>query len=69
MNTEINMVATGGMIGMRRRLGTMTIHRDDASGRYFVTDDRNGGKTISAGWGTADDAERAHKARDDRRLM
>jgi hypothetical protein len=69
MNTSINMVATGGMIGMRRRLGTMTIHCDDASGRFFVTDDRRDGRLVSAGWASPEAAERAHKAKDDSRLI
>lgn len=65
---HLNLVATGGMFSVRRRLGTMTIHQHE-NGRYFVTDDRDNDRLVSAGWATPDAAEKAHKAKDDNRLI
>lgn len=54
-----NWRATGGMVGHERRLPGHTIHRNAATGRFYVTRDRDG-VTISAGHASPDAAERCN---------
>jgi hypothetical protein len=68
MNTELNFEATGGMIGIKRRLGTFTLHQHE-NGTFFVTDDHQKGKWVSGGWPTLEKAISMHKGRDDQRTM
>lgn len=65
---RINFEGTGGMVGVRRRLGTMTIHAHD-NGRFYVTDDWQNGRTRSAGHASIEDAVKANKPLDDYRLI
>jgi hypothetical protein len=69
-NDELNYESSGGQMDVRRRrLQTMTVHKNENTGRYYVTDDRNGGAIRSAGHATPEAAVAANKADDDRRVL
>ena len=67
---NLNYTLSGGMINAKvRRLQTMTIHLDEVTGRFYVTDDKFNGRIRSGGHATIEAAVKLNKAADERRYL